>query len=532
MSDLLRRVLWLSISIFTIGETLHGKMPESPAGQIEKLPTGAVARFGESRFLNVGRVFSIEFSGDGKTLVAGSWDGTVRLYAVATGKELRQFENQLAPIRSVAISPDGKVVACGSESSNIVLWDAATGKHLRRLAGHKGPITFVAISPNGKLLVSKSYDQTLRLWDLASGNELRRLAGTANEPEFRAVFSIDSKMVASTCRTEDLSAGNYLQRTFRIWDVATGQEIKSFKGNRASLGVAAFSPDCKLLAIATGGTGEPRQRICLWEVASGRELLPIEQIENESVSFLAFSPDSRVLASSGGGPIQLWDVATRRQACRFEAQAPGRTSLAFSPDGRLLASGSTDTTFLVWDVTGRMESGKLRPAELTPEEMQTLWADLGNDDVPKSWQAMWAMVAAGAPSVRFMRENLHLAVSPASPEGIGRLVIELDSEQSSARKNAMAQLVQLAEFAEPNLLDAQKNHPSLELSQRIEEVLNKVVDQKFRLSGERLRMFRAIASLEHIHTPESRQLLETLARGAPGALLTREAQASIARLGQ
>src|SRR5712692_3228085 len=175
MSQLRSYVLSVSVLTVMIGQSLRGEEPRSPAGLTDPLPSGAVARFGTSRFLNFGRVFSVAFSPDGKTLAAGSWDGAVRLWEVASGKELRQFDKQQAPVRSVAFSPDGKMLACGGEGSAIVLWDPATAKELRRLVGHRGPITFVLFSPDGKLLASKGYDQTLRLWDVAAGREVRRL---------------------------------------------------------------------------------------------------------------------------------------------------------------------------------------------------------------------------------------------------------------------------------------------------------------------------------------------------------------------
>jgi hypothetical protein len=179
-----------------------------------------------------------------------------------------------------------------------------------------------------------------------------------------------------------------------------------------------------------------------------------------------------------------------------------------------------------------MQGGKLRPAKLQPQEFQSLWADLTTQDAPKARQARWTLVAAGGQSVVFLQEHLHPAISPASAETIARLVVDLDSGQFPVRTKATAQLAQLGELAEPALLDALKKQPSLELRQRIEQLLNKVVDQRSRPSGDRLRSFRAIEILEQIGTPEARRLLETLARGASGSLLTREAKASLGRLGR
>jgi WD40 repeat protein len=509
--------------------------PDEPAAQADLLPAGAVSRLGTSRFLNFGRVFSVAFSSDGKTLAAGSWDGSVRLWEVATGKELHQFRDQKTPVRAVAFSPDGRMLACGGEGSAIVLRDTATGKELRKLMGHRGPIAFVAFSPDGSLLASKAWDGTFRLWDMAAGREVRRLSSQdspkqVHQTDCPIAFAPDGKTVVSGTLPE--GAFGRPQRTFRVWNVATGAEVRSFKDDSPSLGTVAFSPDNRLLAVATGSMRGLPPRIGLWDVESGKSLRPIEPTQDvhpESFS-LAFSPDGKTLASSGGGPIQLWEVATRREVCRFPIHDTGPALLAFSPAGRLLASGNTDITLLLWDVTGRIQNGKLQSATLSPEQFQSLWDDLADQDGSKARRALWTFVAADGASVALLRGRLHPAASPAGAEAIAGLVAELDSPQYTVRNRAKAQLAQLGEFAEPALLEAAKHQPSLELRHRIEELSNVIIDGRSRPSADRLRTFRAVEILEQIATPEARQVLQTLAQGAAGALLTREAQASLTRL--
>jgi len=98
------------------------------------------------------------------------------------------------------------------------------------------------------------------------------------------------------------------------------------------------------------------------------------------------------------------------------------------------------------------------------------------------------------------------------------------------RTRAKTQLAQLGEFAEPALVEAAKHQSSLEMRHRIKELSNLIVDVRSRPSGDRLRTVRAVEILEQIATPQARQVLQALARGAAGASLTREAHASLTRL--
>jgi WD40 repeat protein len=92
------------------------------------------------------------FSPDGKQVVSGLYDNTVRLWDAATGTALQTLERHTATVTSVAFSPDGKQVVSGSDDNTVRLWDAATGIALQTLEGHTFLVTSVAFSPDGKLL--------------------------------------------------------------------------------------------------------------------------------------------------------------------------------------------------------------------------------------------------------------------------------------------------------------------------------------------------------------------------------------------
>ena len=153
-------------------------------------------------------VSAVGFSPDGKLLASGSRDNTVRVWDLATGKELQRFSHD-SPVNAVSFSPGGKLLASGSEDKTVRLWDLATGKELQRFS-HDSSVTAVSFSPDGKTLASGSgdvidKDNTVRVWDLATGKELHRLA---HDSTVNAVsFSPDGKTLAT---------GSW-DKTVRLW---------------------------------------------------------------------------------------------------------------------------------------------------------------------------------------------------------------------------------------------------------------------------------------------------------------------------
>jgi tetratricopeptide (TPR) repeat protein len=135
-------------------------------------------------------VTTVAFSPDGRAAVSGSLDKTLKLWDLATGKEIRTLRGHPDYVNSVAISFDGRTALSGSWDKTLKLWDLASGKEIRTLQGHTGPVTSVAISPDGRTVLSGSEDKTVRIWDF--GRAARYIEFEATLPAAQAALQKDS----------------------------------------------------------------------------------------------------------------------------------------------------------------------------------------------------------------------------------------------------------------------------------------------------------------------------------------------------
>ena len=283
---------------------------------------------------HTGYVFSIAFSPDGRTLASGGRDkeNSIKLWDVATGRELRKMNAYTRQVHSVAFSPDGRILASGNSDNTIKLWEVASGRELLTINGIMA--NAVVFSPDGRILASGNSNNTIKLWDVTTGRELQSLNGHMNGV-YAVVFSPDGRTMASGSR----------DNTIKLWEVATGRELQTIRQSTSDGNPVAFSPNGLMLASAGND-----KTIRLWDVATGREVRNI--IGSSSGKSVVFSPDGRTLASgSDDHTIRLFDVSTGQELRTLRGHSLRVMEVSFSPDGSLLASGSVDTTVRLWDVT-------------------------------------------------------------------------------------------------------------------------------------------------------------------------------------
>ncbi|MCY1083088.1 phosphorylase family protein [Archangium lansingense] len=387
-----------------VGANLLGANLDTASGQARF--TGAASarpeRPGEGVFVSSLAVCrAVAFHSSGEWIAVGHSDGSVRLWDVRTGRELRRLQGHSCPVTSVAFSPDGQWLASGSEDMTVRLWDVYTGGERDCLRGHSSNVTSVAFSPNGQWLASGSSDQTVRQWDVRTGSQLHRLQGHS--------FNVTS--IAYSPDGRWLASGSY-DYTVRLWDTRTGKEFRCLQGHSDWVKSVAFSPDGQWLA-----SGSDDQTVVLLDLRTGREVHRLRS-HSSHVTSVGFSPDGQSLATgSSDKTVRLWDVHTGSEMRRLQGHLHSVASVAFSPDGQWLASGSEDMTVRLWDVRTGNESHRLRgdsdwvrSVAFSPDGT---WLASGCDDhTVRLWD-----VRTGRRLRRFQGHSSHVTSVAFSPDG-------------------------------------------------------------------------------------------------------------------
>jgi WD40 repeat protein/serine/threonine protein kinase len=282
---------------------------------------GEVRRFQGHRM----GVIGISYARDGRHMLSTSYDLTVRLWDVTTGKEVRRFEGHSAWPYAAVLTPDGRHVLSGGDDFVLRIWDAQTGKELRQGQGHARGITWIAASPDSSRALTASWDGTVRLWKVETGEQLRVLEGHADVVQ-QVAFSLDCKRA--------ISASN--DKTVRLWDLETGKELRRLEGHTAAVMSAAFSPDGRRAL-----SGSLDRTVRLWDLDTGKPLRCLEG-HTSPVSQVAFAPDGRhaISAASPEGEgkgergVRVWDLETGKELHHLETGTGPGIRMALSPDGR------------------------------------------------------------------------------------------------------------------------------------------------------------------------------------------------------
>ena len=290
--------------------------------------------------------WDLAFSPNGRTVASASKDATVKIWDVVTGRELMTLLHPLW-VNGVTYSPDGTLIATACDDTLVRLWNPLTGEIVSNLGSHDSVAECVAFSPSGKLLASGSKHGEIKLWETQTRTNTATFHVADDNIIWSIVFTPDGRYLAA-------AEGGMIDRSITtghlvsVWEVSSGKLVTTLRSHTLDVRTLAYSPDGKILA-----TGSWDGTIKFWDTTSYREIVTLK---TGRVQSLAFSADGKRLASAGADQtIKLWDVRTRQELCTLKE--PGEiNALAFSPQGDVLGVVGNNHKVRLWFAAGKDEA--------------------------------------------------------------------------------------------------------------------------------------------------------------------------------
>ena len=242
------------------------------------------------------------------------------------------------------------------------MWATATGKELKTIDLFGLPVFFA----DGTLIAGQGADQaadrklyyTVDILNVTTGQKMRTMEGRYTNPFTLLALSPDNKMLVAVAGDDS--------KLIIVWEVSTGRILHKFSGHKMWPMALAFSPDSRTLASSDG-------TVKLWNAATGQELLTLGWRVSSTDSYYV-SPNGKWLASENNKAINLWDLAGNQGLSILRGHSDWVNSLAFSPDSNTLASGSHDGIVKLWNVTTGREirtcscgKGRVTFVEFSPD---------------------------------------------------------------------------------------------------------------------------------------------------------------------
>ncbi len=278
---------------------------------------------------DMGEVWSVAFSPDGRHGFAASDDGTLRIWELPSGRQLHTPRGHSAGLRALAITGDGSTIVSGSVDKTLMVWDVTNGVQLSTLSGHTARIRSLAAVPGNRAVVSSATDRTLRVWDLESG------AGRLLTDTPRTVYGLVVPPPG------DHVLGVLADGRFCAWGIVNGHldECGQVPGFH-SLQAASVAPDGSLAVLASTDCVASCNRL------SGKVFI---YYDSDGPTAVAIFPGSERFATGcRRGRIRIYRVGQKQPLSELVGHGSEITALAVSADGRWLLSGCKNGEARFW----------------------------------------------------------------------------------------------------------------------------------------------------------------------------------------
>lgn len=387
-------------------------------------------------------VTSALFTSDGKKVISGSADQTIRVWEVRLPEEPKlpapnpdadpnqpqtpqptrtpkappvsyRIDGHGGTVQGLSLFDSDRLLASAGTDGSVRVWELSSRRELTDAgSGHQAPVTSVVFLDDGQMLASGSFDKSVKVWEVPAGRIRMNFTGHGG-----AITSVSYSSVL-----KNLASGSY-DGTAKLWDTAANKELGTLTGQMGPVTSVAFSPDGTTLAVGATGPNFQGGQVRLWNPPTLNLRITLDQ-HQDLVPAVAFSPDGRTVATASyDGTARLYDPFTAKERAVFQDSA-AIESIALSPDGKRLAVGNHLKVVKVFDTDSRKEvlahppqpalckslayspDGK-RLAAAFRDGKVIVWNT--TNDEQEEWQ-----MAGPVNSVNFALDSRHLAVGNAN----------------------------------------------------------------------------------------------------------------------
>ncbi|MEM1367517.1 MAG: WD40 repeat domain-containing protein [Cyanobacteria bacterium P01_H01_bin.15] len=276
-------------------------------------------------------VRSLAISPDSQTLATGSLGRRLKVWALASGEELREIPMQQS-VESLVFSPNSQTFASGEYGGMLKIWDRAGEGNEPQIAvdAHEFAIYGLVFSPDGSTVISGSIDETIKVWDSLTGEQVGNTIQT-DDSVLRLVIGSVGDVIGYSLFNGEVRF-RYLQ---------SGDLIRGFASGAYPQFALTVSPDDKYL-VAGGASNI----IVIWDIESGRIIRAMTQ-HTDAIRDLAISPDGTTLASTGSDKtVKIWSFPEGKLLNSLDTMRS--FAIAFSPDGKYLVSAGDEGKVMIW----------------------------------------------------------------------------------------------------------------------------------------------------------------------------------------
>jgi WD40 repeat protein len=320
-------------------------------------------------------VYTVSFSPDGRYLLTGSFDKSLKLWEAATGKEIKNFAGQTGHqnlVLAAAFNPSGSMVASGAADNTAKLWDTPLSVPLREYL-HGGAVNALALSPDGARLAGAVNDGSVKVWNVADGKQLFNLIGHKG-PVLSVSFGGNGQFLAS-CGSD---------HTIRLWNPNNGQDLGIIGAHAGSANAVLASPNGNSLYSA-GDDG----LLKAWKVPvpAPRRLAA----QSDVITLVVLANDGRTVVTAGADRnVQMINFDNGQPIRQWKGGAAPITTLGISNNKAVVAAGTSDGRLLLWNASDAKpireipaHSGTLTGIAFHPQNTQVMTA--GKDGTLKLW---------------------------------------------------------------------------------------------------------------------------------------------------